>query len=259
MKTFTATALLFLSCIFANAQNLVLNPSFEDDSTSDLSNWEWTCSAQSFNNAPTGGGNWCIKVFGGNFQGCFPGYAYQKFPSITNGQSFLLSGWTYAETAPPVGLYFGKINNGNITLQAGDTTSSLLWTQLSVQSSFSLTTGDTAVAVLYGGSATGPVQGYGYFDLINLQQATGINDIEQEQTINIYPNPIRSQTTLHTSTPLKNAILRVINCFGQTVMQMKNVSGQTITLLCDNLLNGIYFLQVENQHSLSQNKIVVNH
>ena len=122
---------VFLSFITARGQ--VLNGSFENGSSSDLSNWKWTCNAISFNNAPVGGGNWCIKVDGGNWQGCYPGYAYQKIPTITNGQTFLLSGWALAPIEPSVGLYFGKINSGIITLQAGVITNSTSWTQLSIQ------------------------------------------------------------------------------------------------------------------------------
>ena len=107
---------LTVSFILTVVRGQVLNGSFENGSNSDLSNWKWTCLAQSYNNAPTGGGNWCIKVWGGNTQGCFPGYAYQKLPTITNGQTFILSGWAYAQTAPPIGLYFGKINNGTIEI-----------------------------------------------------------------------------------------------------------------------------------------------
>src|SRR5680860_1098112 len=103
-------------------QNL-LNGSFENGSGADISSWEWTCDAQPSNTAPVGGGNWCIKVEGGNSQGCFPGYAFQKLPTITNGQTFILSGWAIAElsnaqTTSLVGIYFGKISNGNLTTQA---------------------------------------------------------------------------------------------------------------------------------------------
>lgn len=236
----------------------ILNGSFENGSNADLSNWEWTCLAQSYNNAPTGGGNWCIKVWGGNTQGCFPGYAYQKLPTITNGQTFILSGWAYAQTAPPIGLYFGKINSGIITLQAGDTTSSTSWTQLSIQSSFSLSTGDTALVVLNGGLAGGPVQGYGYFDLINLQQVSGINFLEHKQTVEVFPNPFYNQTTLKTDNFFHNATLTVDNIFGQTVKQIKNISGRTVTLFRDNLPSGLYFVRLtEDNKTFYADKLVI--
>jgi hypothetical protein len=237
----------------------IINGSFENGSNADLTNWEWTCLSQSSNNAPTGGGSWCILVWGGNTQGCFPGYAYQKLPAITNGQTFILSGWAYAQTSPPIGLYFGKINNGIITLQAGDTTSSTSWTPLSVQSGFSLSTGDTALVVLYGGQAGGPVQGYGYFDLINLQEVTGINSFEQKQFMKVFPNPFSNNTVLQTDNFLHNATLIVENIFGQTVKQIKYISGPTITLFRDNLPSGMYFIQLsQDDKIIATNKIIIS-
>jgi hypothetical protein len=251
-------SILTISLSYMTAQGQILNGSFENASNADLSNWEWTCGAISFNNAPAGGGNWCIKVSGGNTQGCFPGYAYQKIPAITNGQTYILSGWAFAQTSPPIGLYFGKMNNGTITLQAGDTTYSTSWTQLSTQTSFSLSPGDTALVVLYGGLAGGPVQGYGYFDLINLQQVTGINSPEQKQLINIFPNPFNNQTTLQTSNLLHNATLTVDNICGHTVKQIKNISGHTIVLSRDNLASGLYFVQLKEESKvIVTNKIVI--
>ncbi|MBE0663497.1 MAG: T9SS type A sorting domain-containing protein [Bacteroidales bacterium] len=250
--------ILTVSLSIITAQGQILNGSFENGSNPDLSNWEWTCGAISFNNAPTGGGNWCIKVNGGNTQGCFPGYAYQKIPTITNGQTYMLSGWAFAQTSPPIGLYFGKINNGIITLQAGDTTYSTSWTQLNVQSSFSLSTGDTALVVLYGGLVGGPIQGYGYFDLINLQQVTGINSLEQKQSAKIFPNPFNNQTTLQTDNILKNATLSVYNCFGQTIKKIRNISGQTITINRDNLPSGVYFIRLTQDNKIiATNKLII--
>jgi hypothetical protein len=250
--------ILTMSLGFTTAQGQILNGSFENGSNSDLTYWKWTCLAQSYNSAPPDGGNWCIKVYGGNTQGCYPGYAYQKIPTITNGQTFVLSGWAFAQSSPPIGLYFGKINNGAITLQAGETTNSTSWTQLNIQSSFSLSTGDTALVVLYGGLAGGPVQGYGYFDSIDLQQVTGVNSLEQKQSVKFFPNPFNNQTTLHSDNQLHNATLTVDNCFGQTVKQIKNISGQTVVLFRDNLASGLYFVRLTQDNKvISGDKLVI--
>jgi len=123
MKNLFYSLLVIFGSITCQGQ--IINGNFENNSNSDLSGWDWTCNASSFNDAPEGGDNWCIQVNGGNTQGCFPGYSYQRIPTITNGQTFVLSAWAYAQASPPVGIYFGKINNGTISLQAGDTTSSV--------------------------------------------------------------------------------------------------------------------------------------
>jgi hypothetical protein len=239
-------------------QGQILNGSFEDGMGADLSNWEWICGAVSLNNAPAGGGSWSIQVNGGNTQGCMQGYAYQKMPAIAHGQSFVLSGWAFAELSPSVGLYFGTINNGIIALQAGDTTHSTSWAQLHVQSSFSLSTGDTALVVLDGGLVGGPLQGYGHFDLISLEPLTGIDAPEQPQSTKFYPNPCLAQTTLRTSRPLDNATLTVCNMYGQTVKRMENLRGQTVVLSRANLESGLYSVWLlQDGKVISVDKLVI--
>jgi hypothetical protein len=256
--------LLFLSSIISCASfSQVLNGSFENNSGPDLSNWESTCGVQSFNNAPAGGGNWCAKVDGGNFQGCFYGYLYQTIPSITNGQSFVLSGWAYSSQltyhfGPVVGIYFGKIKNGYITLQAGDTNTSTSWKQLSVQSSFNLSPGDTAAVILSGGIITGAAQCYGYFDLIKLQPLTEINSTGQKQSLKVVPNPFSEQTILKTDYIFKDAMLLVYNSTGQLKKRVNNISGQTITFHRDNLPGGLYFLTVtQDDMTFNTTKILI--
>jgi len=43
---------------------------------------------------------------------------------------------------------------------------------------------------------------------------------------------------------LHNATLTVDNCFGQTVTQIKNISGQTVIFNRGNLASGLYFYKV---------------
>ncbi|MBK5284677.1 MAG: T9SS type A sorting domain-containing protein [Bacteroidia bacterium] len=74
-----------------------------------------------------------------------------------------------------------------------------------------------------------------------------------EQTISelsafLFPNPFTKETTLQTDRILSNATLTVYNCFGQTVKQIKNISGQTVTLHRDNLPSGLYFIHLTQDH-----------
>ncbi|MBI3500233.1 MAG: T9SS type A sorting domain-containing protein [Bacteroidetes bacterium] len=74
---------------------------------------------------------------------------------------------------------------------------------------------------------------------------TGTNQIENYKLqLFIYPNPFNSSTTLQTNYNFKDATLTVYNSFGQTVAQIKNINGQTITFNRDNLPSGIYFLRL---------------
>jgi hypothetical protein len=256
VKTVLFNVLLFIS---AGVSAQVLNPSFENGSGGDLTGWQWTCNAQSFNNAPPACGSWSIKVWSGNAQGCLPGYAYQKLPDITNGQTFELSGWSYAELAPPVGIFFGKINNGTITLQSGDTTSNTSWTRLNVQSTYLLGSGDTAVVVLYGGLIGGPAQGYGYFDSLNLRSITAISEPRHNQNVKIFPNPIKEYCIIQNTDHLNNANLLLYNSQGLLVKSIENLNGRQFALTRDGLCSGIYFLVLKNhlQEILTIQKISI--
>ena len=253
-KFFLILAVVF---VFKTAHGQILNGSFENISGADLSNWGWICSAQSYKSAPASAGNWCIEVEGGNYQGCFPGCAFQKIPSITNGQQFYLSGWAFSQAAAPIGIYFGKIKNGIISKQLGDTTTAASWTYLSIQSSFSLEEGDTALVILSAGNTSGPIfGGYGYFDLINLEQVTAINTtIEQNQTIEIYPNPCTNQAVLQATKQMHNATLTISNCLGQIVAQINNIEGLSVTFNCNNKATGLYLLRLtENNRIIATKK-----
>lgn len=260
-KHLKSNQILFLLAVLFTSTTVsgqIVNGDFEDGLNPDLSNWEWTCFAEPDSSTPPGGGNWSLKVWGGNTQGCFPGSSYQKITSITNGQTFQLTGWAFAQSSSPVGLYLGKINSGVITMIAGDTTSSTSWTQLGVQSFFPLELGDTAIVLLHGGLTGGPFQGYGYFDLIHLQPATGINSLEIQQSLKLSPNPFNNQTTLSFDQPVHNASIMISNTFGQVVQRIENINNQTIVLDRDNLKRGLYIICLtENNKVIAQTKLFI--
>ena len=238
-------------------QGQIQNGSFENSSGADLSNWEWTCGADTVNTAPPSGGNWCIKVVGGNMQGCFPGYAYQRLPSIIAAQPYQLTGWASAIASSMVGLYFGVINNGVITLQDGDTTSSAAWTQLQVISTFNLSAGDTPVVVLFGGVSTGPVFNYGYFDLIEMSVYDGVNELDHQHLLTIFPNPVLSGFQINSSVNVSNAKLELIDCIGRVAGAYDHLNGQTFNFDPGNLSAGVYSARLsENGQILSNARFV---
>jgi len=251
--------ILFFSFCYSIAYSQIINGSFENGSGTDLSNWEWTCGAQQNNDAPVGGGNWSIQVSSGNTQGCFPGYAYQKIDGFTNGNSYTLSGWAYNQASPYIGIYFGKINNGTITIFDGDTTSASVWAPLSIQSSFNLSTGDTALVVLYAGLTGGPLQGYGFFDLISLEQVTAINSYKEGRLVKINPVPFSNYTILYFNQHIDNAMLSIYNYNGEIVKVIRNISDDTFMLKRENLSSGLYFIQLtQNNEIIYTGKVLIH-
>ena len=89
---------------------------------------------------------------------------------------------------------------------------------------------------------------------------TGIDNILQSAntSINIFPNPFSTQTTLQTENLLKSATLTVYNSFGQILKQINNISGQRITLHRDNLPLGLYFVRLtEENKTIAIGKLVI--
>jgi len=83
------------------------------------------------------------------------------------------------------------------------------------------------------------------------------HEIQNEQ-FTIYPNPFSTQTTVQTDVPQTNAILTIVNCFGQTVVEIKNFNGQTITLQRNDLPAGLYFVQLtEDNKQIATKKIII--
>lgn len=87
---------------------------------------------------------------------------------------------------------------------------------------------------------------------------TSVFEPHLQTTISVYPNPFSALTTFQSGNLLQNATLTMENCFGQTVKQIKNISGQTITLHRDNLSNGLYFIRLTQDNKvISTEKLVI--
>lgn len=88
--------------------------------------------------------------------------------------------------------------------------------------------------------------------------ATGIDENNSEKGITIFPNPFSSKTNIRTNNIFKDATLTVYNSFGQPVKEIKNISGQTITLHRDNLQSGFYFTRLtQDNKTITTDKLII--
>jgi hypothetical protein len=96
-----------------------------------------------------------------------------------------------------------------------------------------------------------------YMDLLN--PALGNQPIKQElnDCLSVFPNPFSEHTVLQTDYPINNATLTAENCFGQTVTQLKNINGQTITLPRDNLASGVYIVRLTQDDQVIATKRII--
>lgn len=79
---------------------------------------------------------------------------------------------------------------------------------------------------------------------------TAVNEYENSISLTLSPNPFSAETVLQTDNPFHNVTLTVYNCFGQTVKQLKNISGQTVTFSRDNLASGLYFVRLAEENKI---------
>ena len=87
---------------------------------------------------------------------------------------------------------------------------------------------------------------------------TGVEDHSVEKKIFVYPNPFSSQTTIKTNFRLNNSQIAVYNSFGYLVYQIKEVSGQIITLPRNGLSPGLYFIMIwEKNKLLATRKVLI--
>ena len=87
---------------------------------------------------------------------------------------------------------------------------------------------------------------------------TGIDENNTEKDVFIFPNPFSSTTTVQTDNVFKDATLIVYNLHGQQVKQIKNISGQTVTLHRDNLPMGLYFIHLtQDNKTITTDKLII--
>lgn len=84
------------------------------------------------------------------------------------------------------------------------------------------------------------------------------NTNDKQQKLKAYPNPFSSSTTLQSNNIFKSATLTVYNSFGQQVKQIKNISGQTVTLSRDNFPSGLYSVRLTEENKIiAEAKLVI--
>ncbi len=90
------------------------------------------------------------------------------------------------------------------------------------------------------------------------QNNLGGNEISKNSHYTIFPNPFNTDTTIQTIDNFKNATLLIYNSHGQEVKQVNNLEGQSVSLLRDNLPNGLYYIKLtEKNKVIAAEKIII--
>ncbi len=237
----------------------VQNPSFEIDGNGSLEGWSNICNlGQLAADAAPNGGAWSLGLMPGNTQGCFPSYYYQTFPTVMDGELFLLSAWSKNLDAMPCGIYFAKVTEQNeIVLLDGDTTSAQIWTPLNIERIVTLEQGDTAAIVLTSGLVGGPAGGQlsCLFDEVYFEKYNSTDELFMN-SITVFPNPTNGSIQLQSENELTQTIhLVIINPMGQIVFKEKCSANEEKNLTALN--EGIYFYYLESANKKSRSEKLI--
>ena len=85
----------------------------------------------------------------------------------------------------------------------------------------------------------------------------GINDIAADADFNIYPNPTYNSATIDLSAFKGNAVaITLYDALGREVKNITNIKTDSYTLTRDNLISGIYFMNIRVEGKLFSKKII---
>lgn len=89
--------------------------------------------------------------------------------------------------------------------------------------------------------------------------SSGINDISESKNVKIYPNPFSESAILTVDNfELKNSTLTITSVIGNTITEIKNISGNKVTINRENLNSGIYFYTIKKSGKIiSSGKLVI--
>ena len=90
---------------------------------------------------------------------------------------------------------------------------------------------------------------------------TTVEELFNSTNISIYPNPVSDKATLEVTTNSATSInLNIVNVLGKTMQSSVhnlNSGNNNITIDVNNLVNGIYFVQLTSEGRSSTQKITV--
>lgn len=276
MKKITLTIVLTVNTIIGVlGQNLVSNSSFETSGQLNCQLWynswgqelTYLCDtiypdpggAYFFQDAPLGGGNWCLSLT--------PGWC----PSFSTAETYItgqvdtniyeLKVWM--KTSNWSGsISLGLLSQNQLTITKTITDNPTTWTQYTLVDTLITQLTDTIVVHLSAGcaeSASGSV----FIDLIELNKDTisNIENNKQEKSNNVfYPNPFSKLTTLKIKeNVVEGYTLILYSSIGQIIRQIV-IEQEITTIDKGELLSGIYFYQIKSKIGkklIGQGKLII--
>lgn len=94
----------------------------------------------------------------------------------------------------------------------------------------------------------------------HLNCTTGVEDINinDNNSIILFPNPAHSFLDIETSVDLRNATITIHNTMGQVVKRVFNINNGHRTIDLANMMNGVYIIIIKSDQNLVSSKFIIN-
>lgn len=131
------------------------------------------------------------------------------------------------------------------------------WTGTSNTDSINLTATSSGGGQIYVRSFDNYCSSASKSRLIYREVCAGINDLENSQDVNIFPNPFSSATTISFTKEQKNTTIKIIDILGKEIKTI-NFTGKQLVIDKAEMKAGIYFVQtIDLQKHSSNTKIII--
>ncbi len=85
---------------------------------------------------------------------------------------------------------------------------------------------------------------------------TGIDGLNRENVVSLYPNPTGSLVTIQTQQALRQATIRLTNIMGQLIQEYTDLSGSQFFINLSSYSVGIYMVEVAENGNAIRTKVV---
>jgi hypothetical protein len=97
------------------------------------------------------------------------------------------------------------------------------------------------------------------YNNLNINCTTSVEDINSNEnnSIILFPNPVQSFLNIETTFDLKNANITIYNALGQVAKRISNINDRHISIEMADMMNGVFFVDIQNDHSRVNSKFII--
>lgn len=161
---------------------------------------------------------------------------------------------TFSVTNTTTGMFTGSVD---LSVSGGVPGFTYSWTG---PSGFTATTEDIS-GLEYGNytvTVTDQYCGIAVFTVLVDNDVASSIDENSLNPISVFPNPANRNVNLVSGKPLTDATFKMINLAGQTIMEKKEIAGNTFVFDVSGQAAGIYFIEINNSGNISRTRFVKN-